>query len=495
MRRPFISSLIVNFAIFQFLGMVIVGEASQGAFRQWTVLESAGFFPLPPQPDISLAATAAAALFYCLTMGAGFTVLEWLCAKILTVFFSSTRVRYLLFAAAACALLIYVTAVFSTPYVYGICVALSLVLAGFIFLHPRAGEGRAPSKYSKPSMAGTLIVMVTVLAALFLTGARDFISFRDLIMLSNPVGRFLSDVYYRNTVNAIRPLESLNRKAWVIVVTEDERIPAGKFQVFRRNLLRQGIFLLSSDSLSDKKAADLHLEMEDGKLYLTRMESPGIRVAAVPSVGRAVMEVSEILDGAAPLRQLLAIFVALLCPLLTLFVFARIVMWIWAVTLGRMLPSTLSLGVVILMALTLLVLAFLGPGSPLPPDARRLAAIARSGDSFQRVRAARKLAELAQGEEAEEALLEMARNNDFRTRTWAALGLGKYSGPKAAEALSSLTADPHITVVTACVSALWKRTAAESRKALTELCLRKEPSYSAYKAFRAVKDRGWLEIR
>jgi hypothetical protein len=500
MRRIYFLLLVMNMALFQAAGTGLVRLGSQHLVAQQRIALEAGYAPLPEaghEKELTSRRSAlAAGLFYSLSLGIGLTAIEAACIVVMTHIFTSPAPLLVVFGISSLLLLFYARGIF-TPllWITGALFISFLVVLGLLLREQKNKRFKLTHRFGTHGLFVPLIITV-ICAVAYISGVRDFAAVRDLLLLPHGMGQKITDFYYKHTLMAARPLESLVQKSWLLAQANSNDFSPEQWARLQSLLLNKGIFLVSSKSPSKPPWYDLSIENREGKIFVSL--PPNGTAHALPmamdssSISELLTKMSQDFDPMRPLKRLIMACLGILCPLFLLTVMARLILWMFNLTAHR-LTVTGALTFWLCAAILLIGLVAVGPGRPLPSKEQSLNHLAWTGDAFQRVRAARILADAAEKGNLHEIFLKLAEHPDFRVRIWAARGLSCYSGREVTEALFRLTKDGHLAVVTSSIYALSRQPDGEVRETLKALCTNYPHPYGRDAAFRALKGRGWLE--
>ena len=337
--------------------------------------------------------------------------------------------------------------------------------------------------------ARAVLIAVLAAAAGYCLGVRDFTGVRNQLLLPNGPGRAISDFYYENTVNAARPLESLEQRSWLLAGADRDSFTADQWRELENRLLGQAVCLVPESAVKEMAVFDIVAENRDGRVFLGFASDKGTTVALSADAAHDLENLGERCDPARNLRSLLALCVGLACPVAVLLTAAWAAGWCWERITGR-LRFRSRIVIAAIGVACLVVVLVTGFAGPLPKTQAALVEMALHGNVFERGRAAREIFSRSRKGVEKESLFKMAASGDPRVRGYAARGLAFAWGPEVLRTLTALSRDQQITVATSAVYGLSNQ---PGRERLVELCVSDPRSYVEYKAFNALKSRGWLE--
>jgi len=486
-------------ALFQIAGTGMVRLSSQHLVAHQHIALEAGYGPLPEagreEELTSWRFTVAAGLFYSLSLGIGLTVLETACIAVMTHIFTSLAWLLAIFSISALFLLLYVGSISTnTLWTTGAFFLSLLATLGLLLREQKNKRFKFAFHFSSHCLFVPIIIAMIIIA--YMSGVRDFVAVRDLLLLPHSMGQKIIDFYYNHTLMAARPLESVAQKSWLLARGNPSDFSPEQWNHMQLLLLKKGIFIVSTKSPSRCTWYDLSIVNKEGKIFASLAHNAAAHALPLAmdsgSISEALNKLSQDLDPMRPLKRVLSVCIGIVCPLFFLTVAARLIIWIFNLTVHR-LNIIVVVAIWVCAGILLIGLVVTGPGRSLPSNEESLNNIAWTGNAFQRVRAARMLAGAAEKGNLREVFLKLVEHPDFRVRIWAAQGLSYYSGHEVTEALLRLNHDVHLAVVTSSIYALSRQLDVKVRDALMSLCTNYPQSYVRDAAFRALKRRGWLE--
>jgi hypothetical protein len=213
-RFPYTArTLLLGLLLAQLIASIQVYLSNAHLYRSLSVLKAAGYFTVPNQhtmPSLqNFAAAFLGGLFFTLSVGAGLTLLSMGAAWIYHRVFSRNRfilIVFLLFWLGSLAALNHR--------------GFSLGATGYFFAIPPV-VFLATLRWMPPALGkrvwvfGTVHTIPVVVLALLWTSQIDghfFVDFRDIFLLSNPVGTKVNDFYYDYTLYPAEVFKSLDLK-------------------------------------------------------------------------------------------------------------------------------------------------------------------------------------------------------------------------------------------------------------------------------------------
>jgi hypothetical protein len=196
----------------QIIATCFVYRSDQNVLALVRAAEKTGYFPVPAGPVVaSLDGFAAAfwgGIFYTLSIGAGLTLLAWGSIRIRQLLFRQSKPVLIALAVAWVGLIGMVNARGMAVFPSMFCLLVPLVTA------VAALQGVPPVDNHRKSIWLLPVLTLFALTALWTTrmNADLFVSIRDNILLSNPVGRQVNDFYYRYTLYAAKAFKSFDQE-------------------------------------------------------------------------------------------------------------------------------------------------------------------------------------------------------------------------------------------------------------------------------------------
>ena len=243
--------LLVGLLVSQILATVIVLRSNRHLEQKVSAVASAGFLTIPTrnmQPALpGWAAALGGGLFFTLSSGAGIVLLS------IVAMFLAQRLRLinrwlpLVLLLLPAGLLGWLNAAgFNlTATLFFTLVPVSVIL---VFPASRTKRGHTSEKVMILAPFGALII----LAGCWLTQLNSalFVNIRDFVLLSNPVGAKLNDLYYRYTLfpaEVFKPLDQKTQRTYRLLGHDDSR----RRQYVEKVLQNNDFFPVSKDTAAD----------------------------------------------------------------------------------------------------------------------------------------------------------------------------------------------------------------------------------------------------
>lgn len=296
----------------QIIATVFVYGSNMHLHRVVTAATNAGYFVIPTGPVTatltSLKSALGGGLFYTLSIGVGLTLISW--AGVCLWMGVLRRSKWALYASLLVwiALLVWVNGRGATLYPTLFCLLVPLSTA-FIRLKATAGPNRDKHLWMVP--VATLVLLTTIWATQFNNNL--FISIRDHILLSNPIGRAVNDFYYRYTLYAAESFKSLNQKSVrsysIEPISDTQRAQRLKKRLARYDMLY----------LPEVDHPDFMVSFEGDPLRLATPEGKTVEVSQQDLLAKPnhwLQKLSSVSDHHAPLRRITLIGLLMGFPIL-----------------------------------------------------------------------------------------------------------------------------------------------------------------------------------
>jgi hypothetical protein len=175
-------------------------------------LVKTGYFPIPAGTVMAqldgLGASLRGGLFFTFSIGTGLALTAWTACQIWNLLFKRHPLVWVCLSVIWTVLLVWINSkgLVLFPTLFTLCVPM---VTGWITIR---SIGR--SRRSAPKWWYVPVVTLLLLTALWTTQLNNhlFVTIRDHILLSNPIGRSVNDFYYRNTLYAAEAFKSFAQK-------------------------------------------------------------------------------------------------------------------------------------------------------------------------------------------------------------------------------------------------------------------------------------------
>jgi HEAT repeats len=474
----------------QIIATGFVYRSDQSVLALVRAVEEAGFFPVPAGPAIASLNSFAAAfwggLFYTLSIGVGLTLLTWGGIRLWQLLFRQSRPFLISLIVGWVGLIgiINARAIAVFPSMFCLLVPLVTAVAGMQTMPP-------VDNFRKPIWMVPVLTLIA-LAALWATQMKAdlFVSIRDNILLSNPVGRQVNDFYYRYTLYAAEAFKSFDQKT-----LRSCNLNA----VADRPMARQLEKLLARRDvlpLPQIKHPDIRLVSSGKQLQLIsdggrRIEVTAEELSAHPD--QVLRSFSGATDRFAPFRRMTLVGLLLGFPIL-MFVTAYGALHLFARRLTDPSRATLTVSGICMVIGILLFLPMLN-AHPMPITPQNINAALAADQWSHRVAALRYIAKHNLEIEAYPGYRRLLTSPLVVERYWLARAMAKSRAYETYTRLLPLIHDPHPNVICQAfyaLGALGRRTAIDPIKhRLVEL----DHWYAQWYAYRALRTLGWQQTQ
>jgi hypothetical protein len=481
-------ALLLGLAVCQAIATVQVYLSNADLYRSLQAMREAGFLAVPNERVMPTLREFAPAFFggffFTFTVGAGLSLLGLAAAWLWGTIFR--RSRYALFVLAFLwmgSLWLQNREIFSpmvSAYVLFVPLVVFAAASGWT---PRLGE---PGPRWRRLVPGACFFLLALLWSANLDG-EVFVALRDSVLLSNPVGTRLNDVYYRYTLYPAEAFKSLDQKLLRTCSVENV-----KDKPLARSL-EQALLGLDYLPVGEVRSVDLQLLQEGNDLILRRggmtLQTPITRFLSDPA--RVLSEFSQRTDQYALLRHFTYISLLVALPI-TLYLFLFSLFRLGCSPFLSTRHASVAASILCLLAGIAIILP-ISVARATKVDAGTLAHALQSPRWQVRVAALKLL---------EEQRLEIASFPAYRTllasariaeRYWLARALGASRQPETYRELISFLDDPHPNVVAMAFYALGRR---GEPGAIDEIRRRLEASdhwHSQWYGYRALRNLGWKQ--
>jgi hypothetical protein len=469
----------------QAIGFTQVWVAGRTLYAQSVALAEAGYLTVPNGATrsmlLSFKTALVGGLLFTLTIGAGLVVLTFVLIYLSRIAGLSRRLKQTLGG------VIYLAGVI-LPNLSGFNAGATLYMVAvpivvWLFLR---------SSTVNPTWSKLVLhwVPLAIIAALMVvtTGDNLFITIRDRLLLTNPVGRLVNDAYYRHTLAAVAVIQSLQQKQMRACHIESSRGGARIKQLAAR--------LVTHDYLPVHGGAQVEVTLQDrtnGQLTFVSAHGDRYQTQAVAFEARpaeTLAAVSAAFDRQTVFRQMLFWGLVLGLPVL---VYGAINLSMQSLLNG--LFSSISITAVLLLFWGIVALALVVGlrDYPVPESQAGLAATLKSQNKWQRVAAlqaiARKRMELA----TFGAYTNGITSPVIAERYWTAHALAAGDGPEARRHLLRMLHDPQSNVVCMVLQSLGSRGDRRAIAIVTDHLSRSTHWYEQFYAYKALRRLGWVQ--
>jgi hypothetical protein len=485
---PF-SVLLLGLILAQVLATVHVYLSNTNLYDSLTAIKAAGYLAVPnPQVMDRLSQFKPAfcgGLFFTFSIGAGISFLSFGCAWIWERLFNRKKSLLYLFLLLWFALLIVFNIHGFKPVVnlYFLVIPPAVFTAAVWCMFHLNRRGSGPKEIIH-------IVPVIVLAILlsWQIDSRMFTDFRDIFLLSNPVGSRINSFYYRYTLYPAEAFKSLDQK--MLKTCSLEKIKNDASARSLENILINYDYI----PIGGNRAVDLEADRVDGNLILTYRSDPILKISfkeffAHPD--KAIQEFARKSDGYAFFRRF--VFFSLLAgfPLAVYVIMHGLISLAGSLFLN--LRTSLVLSSVLCFAVGLLLMFSFHIKRDQPVSVSNLED-ALSADQWQkRVAALKQIDEKNLDVRRFQAYPRLLTSPYIAERYWLVKTLANSRDPAAYQDLTTFLNDPHLNIRSMALYALGRM---GNRQAIDQVMHIMETSddwYSQWYAYRALRSLGWKQ--
>jgi len=456
-----------------------------------------GYIVIPAGKDMtslgSLTAAFNGGLFFTFTLGAGLSVITFVCTWLWHHIFGRNKpiLRIVSFFWLGCV----ITLNLNGPLFLISGILLLLPVAVFLFTRMMIslGSSHSPSRHSlfHCLYLHPTLLLILAIAGNGLVGSSPFIPVRDTFLLSNPAGMAINDFYYRYTLHAARVFKRLDQRAvntCVIAAGDDEIL----YNRLEKVLVRADFFPVNHGT-----GEDLTVKTDNGLLTLSYRGHGILQCSVEDFLAKPLVWLEQFslnTDRHGLFRKMiyvsllvgLPIFIYTLCCSLMLMLLGR--MGIPEKKGNIAAPILVALGEIVLLG----ILAYYSTG----PGSVRQNALQSLSSPHVRVRIAG-LKNIGKQKlnivdfQGYEGLL---KSPHVAERYWAVRALISARGRNVQQQLLSLLNDPHPNVVCQALYALGKRRDKRVIPEIIHLITTSDHWYIQWYGYRAVKQLGWKQI-
>ncbi|MDA8141676.1 MAG: HEAT repeat domain-containing protein [Desulfobacteraceae bacterium] len=490
-RRRSLRPLGTGLATSQAIATLFIWHSNQHLRLANEALQQAGWLALPAGPAAIKLGTLAAAfwggLFYTLSIGIGLILTTWALLYLWQRLLPA-KPRWLWIAAGLwliLAITVNLKGWVLYPTLFIIFTPLATALAA-LRRGPDTDDTQTGRLWPIP---GLTLVLLTLLWTTQFT-PQMFITIRDHLLLSNPVGMSVNNFYYRYTLYAAQAFKSFNQKEARPCLLNSSKEDAGTPRWIQT--------LANADVLAvaDSQAADVIIALSPDQLSLT---SPhGERVTTKPreflaDPAKWLLQFSQKSDRYAPFRRLT--FVGLLVGfpvLLFVLVDGLIGRLAGLFAKGR---ALVAIRAALCMGIGILLFIPIWTGRPVKIQKDQIAAALSTADWPRRVAALRLMEEQKIDIADYPQCRALAQSPRVVERYYAARVMAFSRSPETFDLLLAMLRDPHPNVVCQAYYALGERHDPKAIAAIQSQMLQSDHWYTQWYAYRALKRLGWRQTR
>lgn len=472
----------------QIVGTLFVRQSNLAIWDQHQALSAAGWFVVPAGPAAETLKTLAAAfgggLFFTLSIGSALALATWATLQLYNHLFPG-KDRVLLIPMVGWGVLLWYlngngTALF--PTLFAFCVPLVTAIT-FQKPWPSASNRTRSWLWCLP------VLILMGLTALWSTQLNKglFITIRDHVLLSNPIGRTVNDFYYRYTLYAAEPFKSFDQKS-----IRTCHLEGFSWEPMKRGLAER---LARYDvlAIADNTMADLTICQTSDGLNLISRRGSSIALtqnAFFTNTGQWLKSFSKMDDSYAAFRRLTFAGVLIGFPVL-LYVSVYSVLRLLAGMLfkNRRAATWITSGACLVIGVLLFVPMLGGRAMAIPPE--EMGKALASDNWTRRVAALRQI---------EEHAMEITRFPQYKNllqsppvveRYWLARALACSRSPETYQDLLKLMNDDHPNVVCQAYFALGRRGDRAAVEPIKNKMAQLDHWYAQWYGYNAIRKLGW----
>jgi hypothetical protein len=485
---PFFS-LLIGLFLTQVLATIQVYLSNTHLYDSLLAIKDAGFLPVPNRHIMgqlhNFGPAFCAGLFFTFSIGAGISFFSLGLAWIWNRLFS--RNQYLLylfmFLWLLCLLLLNFHGfnLFATLYFFVIPSAVfTFALKSLTHLNRQ--------KRRRNEIIHIIPVMVLALLLSWQLDKRMFTDFRDIFLLSNPVGSRINNFYYKYTLYAAEVIKSLDQK--MLKTYRAEKAKKSNAMFFLEKILADYDYI----PIEKRTDVDLKIAFADNNFTFENLGEPIFQIsskALLAEPGKALKEFSNKTDTFVFFRKI--IFWSLLVGLpLAIYVLGHGLTSI-ALNLFLDMETSCVIASAFIFILSLTLIFSFQFNRSRDVSARNLKD-ALSSDRWQdRVAALKIIDEKGLEIKRFDAYPKLLKSPHIPERYWTVRALANSRSPETYRDLLRFLEDPHRNVLTMAFYALGKR---GNRQAITDIINKIDASddwYSQWYAYKALRSLGWKQ--
>lgn len=453
-------AILLGLLVAQILSTLLVYESNMGLFERVRAIAEAGYLTVPNAHVVPTLRTFGAAffggIFFTLTVGAGLSLFAFAAAWIWDRVSARNEYALIPFAVIWTGVVFSVNARGFSPIVTAIFLFTPLA----VFCAARIWMPERPEHLRPKMMIHLITLAVLALMAYGQIKADMFLSFRDHLLLSNPVGMKLNAFYYKYTLYAAEAFRACNKrqmKTCCLTISDNFQMSQASetalLKRMKRILQKNGYLIISREI-----PADLNIVISENDLILKNKAREILQMPHkdfLRNPGNALKEFSEKIDRHVFLR-IFTLYSLLTVPPVLLYV---IVYGLFQMITGLFLDNLrASKAAGILCCITGAVLLIpLQFDRMKPVEAGDLPRILASDNWHHRVAALKFVCKKKMEIGKFPGHTRLLRSPHIPERYWLAKSLGNSRHPKTWPELLKLLDDPSFNVTYSAISAIGRR--------------------------------------
>ena len=489
-RFPYTAkALLLGLFVAQIIATIQVYLSDLDLYRSLSILKAAGYLTIPNQPTMPSLQDFAPAffggLFFTLSVGAGVTLLSMGTAWLWDRVFSRNRFVLIIL------LLIWLASVVVLNHR-----GFSLGATGYFFVIPpvvflamlRWMPPRPATRAWVRGVVHTAAVMVLALLWGSQIDSHFFVDFRDILLLSNPVGIKINDFYYGYTLYPAEVFKSLDQKLLKTCTLQDLKKRPLHVRLERELLDRDYLAVATAD------AVDLKVVQDNGVLVFNH---GGKKILQIPladflsNPGSILEEFSVKSDKYSFFRQITFLSLVMGLPLALYLLLYSLIRLLCSFFLDVKTGSLVATILCLIVGLSILIPFHYMRGTDLElKDVPQ----GLASKSWQEQVAALKIVERKRLEISSfQPYPRLLASPHIAVRYWLVRALAVSRRPETYRDLLAFLDDPHPNVVSMTFYALGQR---GDRQAINEILTRIKTSdhwYNQWYAYKALRALGWKQ--
>jgi hypothetical protein len=492
--RFFFKVLLLGLSIAQVLATVRVYLSNLHYHTFLTSVQKAGYLAVPNQQVFEnlgdLGPAFFGALFFTLTAGASLTVMAFGLAWAWVHLFSHNRFILLLFIALLLLCLVSANRHAFSPLITGHLLLIPALVFFFTLKWlPEEPEERRLSHVLYPVIPFAVIAMTLILLKPSTRNMDPFLTIRDSLLLSNPIGRKANDFYYENSLYATRVFESPRQQ-----LIRGCRLEGVSDPLLHRRITR---VLLSRDvlPLTDMDRPGLRISLSENDLVFHKRSKPVLTCSTRDFFHNPGATLNRVDERTARHTFLLGfiLFSLFFLGALLLFVCTYVPIFFLSGLFLKSTPRAIKAGILWPVAFLLLFLVFRPSDSQSLSNPDDLAEAMKADRLCSRIAALKHIYRNKIDIAGFPPYESMLRSLHIPERYWLAKALGVSRTPETRKSIRQLLDDPHFNVVSMALEALGKR----GERADIALILAKievsDSWYEQWYGYRAIRRLGWSQ--
>ena len=483
--------LFLGLFIAQIIGTVQIYLSNLKLYTNLIIIERAGYLPVPNQNVIpgleELAPAWWGGLFFTLSIGAGLALAATAAAWIWDRLFSQNKhLRFLIILLwLGLLILINLRGINLWATLYCFLIPLTVFHTTVKLLPQRSRH------HNNLRTLGHLLPII-LLAILWMTqyDRQLFIDLRDHLLFSNPMGKKVSDFYYKYTPYATEAFKSLNQKT-----LKTCRLPELSNQ-YQKEVLEAALLAMDYLPVNTDAAVDLEIVRQDNQ-FLFKHHGRVIFDTTVKDLlsgpKRILNQFSEATDKFAAFRQI-TFFAFLLGYPLTLYIVFHALFWlILQIFMDRQNAALIASGICLIISIFIFITFSFSRSSAI--EKNKLADHLNANSWQERVAALRFIEAQKLPIERYKRYTEDLSSLSVPERYWLVKAMARSNTASTHEILVLLLNDTHVNVESVAYWALARRGDSQAIPKILRAMKVSNRWYSQLYAYNALRTLGWKQSR